>query len=141
MILLPWLGWKHFSNTQIISAIAPGGSSSVGVPVVVSRKSLFSIQLGDFFSETAETLIGITSADDAIVAFPALEKSEQALDDLTAMLSRASSSEIVVAKDAVQSGINKLQPIVDRLQSDPSIWGVLWPALNPILLKLQRLAG
>ena len=141
LILLPWLGWKHISNTQIVSAIAPGGTSSVGASAVVSRKSLFSIQLGEFFSETAETLIGITSADDAIVAFPALEKSEQALDELTAILSRASSSEIVVARDAVQSGINKLQPIVHRLQSDPGIWGVLWPALNPILLKLQRLAG
>ena len=93
--------------------------------------------IGDFFGSTTETLEGITDADSATAALPKLEEASGAMDGLSGMLEGGGDA----AKTALSDGMGKLGPVVEKLQGNEGIWGVLEPVVGPMMETLKGLGG
>jgi len=98
-------------------------------------------QIGGLFGSTTETLSGITDADSATAALPDLEAANEKLGGLSEMLSGADDSAKSAAAGAVESGMGTLGPVVEKLQGDSGIWGVLEPVVGPMMETLKGLGG
>lgn len=97
-------------------------------------------ELYNFFAETNQTLTFITDSDSAIVALPQLENAMQYLTDIESKLRSGGNGSHSGLSNLVSAGLRGLKPKIIRLQSDSSIWTILYPVLEPIQRKLESLS-
>ena len=133
LAVLAWFGFKQLGNKEAM--VDPG------TEVASEASGAVSGQFGDFFGSTTETLNGVTDAESATAALPALESANESLGGLSEMLSGADDAGKAAATDAIKSGMDGLGPVVEKLQGDSGIWGVLEPVLGPMMETLKGLAG
>jgi uncharacterized phage infection (PIP) family protein YhgE len=95
----------------------------------------------DLFGSASETLSGITDVESAKAALPKLEEASGTLDGLTGMLSGAGDDAKSAVATAAEKGMGALTPILEKLQSNESIWAVIGPVIEPLLEKLKALLG
>ena len=93
------------------------------------------------FGSASETLSGITDVESAKAALPKLEEASGTLDGLTGMLSGAGDDAKSAVATAAEKGMGALTPILEKLQSNESIWAVIGPVIEPLLEKLKALLG
>ena len=132
LAVLAWFGFKQLGNKEAM--VDPGAAVS-------ETAGDISGQFGDFFGSTTETLSGVTDAESATAALPALETAQESLGGLTGLLDGAGDSGKAAASDAIKSGMDGLGPVVEKLQGDSGIWGVLEPVVGPMMETLKGLGG
>jgi len=94
-------------------------------------------KFGDFFGSATESLEGITDADSATAALPDLEKAGESLGGLASMVSDGGDEAKSAVSGALTEGMGKLGPVVEKLQGDSGIWGVLEPVVGPMMETLK----
>ena len=57
------------------------------------------------------------------------------------MLSGADDGAKSAVAEAAEKGMGALTPVLEKLQSNESIWGVIGPVVEPMLEKLKALIG
>ena len=97
--------------------------------------------MGSLFGSATETLSGITDVDSATAALPKLEEAGGAIDGLTGLLSGADDGAKAGIASAVEKGMGGLTPVIEKLQGNESIWGVIGPVVEPMMEKLKGLGG
>ena len=132
LAVLAWFGFKQLGNKEAM--VDPGAAVSETAGDIGG-------QIGDFFGSTTETLSGVTDAESATAALPALETAQESLGGLTGLLDGAGDSGKAAASDAIKSGMDGLGPVVEKLQGDSGIWGVLEPVVGPMMETLKGLGG
>jgi len=95
----------------------------------------------DLFGSTTDTLSGITDADSATAAIPALEEVSGKLGGLNDVMSRLPDAAKGPLQSIVSGGLGSLQPIVEKVMGLPGIGSILEPILGPIMETLGGMAG
>ena len=137
LAVLAWFGFKQLGNKEAM--VDPGAAVSETAGDAATGD--IGGQIGDFFGSTTETLSGVTDAESATAALPALETAQESLGGLTGLLDGAGDSGKAAASDAIKSGMDGLGPVVEKLQGDSGIWGVLEPVVGPMMETLKGLGG
>jgi len=98
-------------------------------------------QLTGLFSSATETLGGITDADSATAALPALGELGENVDSVSGLFGQVpDAARAPLAKSAAE-GMGKLQPIVDKVMDMPGVGSIVSPVLGPIMEKMQEFGG
>ena len=132
---LAWFGFKNLSKDDAMDAGAEATSSAAGAASGAAGE--LSGKFGDFFGSTTEKLEGITDADSATAALPDLEKAGESLSGLGSMVADGGDSAKSAVSGALTDGMGKLGPVVEKLQGDSGIWGVLEPVVGPMMETLK----
>ncbi len=97
--------------------------------------------LDGIFSSTTEALGGITDAESAAAAIPALEEVGGTLGGLNETISSLPDAVKGPIASVVGSGVEGLQPIIDKVTAIPGVGDLITPVIEPIMQMLQGLAG
>ena len=100
----------------------------------------FGDQIGGLFSSATDTLSGVTDADSAKAAIPALGELGTKVDDLSGMMSNLPETAMGPIGDIATKGMGTLQPVVDKVLALPGVGSILSPVVGPIMEKLQGLS-
>ena len=133
LAVLAWFGFKSLSDKDVDVS----GAGTEATEAASAASGELSGKFGDFFGSTAGTLEGITDADSATAALPDLEKASESLGGLTSMVADGGDSAKSAVSGALGEGMDKLGPVVEKLQGDSGIWGVLEPVVGPMMEKLK----
>ena len=133
LAVLAWFGFKSLSDKEVDVS----GAGTEATEAASAASGELSGKFGDFFGSTAGTLEGITDADSATAALPDLEKASESLGGLTSMVADGGDSAKSAVSGALGEGMDKLGPVVEKLQGDSGIWGVLEPVVGPMMEKLK----
>ena len=97
--------------------------------------------LNDVFGSTTETLSGITDADSATAALPALEEVSGKLGGLNDVMARLPDAAKGPLQSVVSGGLGSLQPVIDKVMGLPGIGPILEPVVGPMVEMLGGMAG
>jgi len=128
-----WFGFKSLGDKDVDVSGAGTEVSEAASGAVGELSGKF----GDFFGSATGTLEGITDADSATAALPDLEKASESLGGLTSMVSDGGDAAKSAVSGALGDGMDKLGPVVEKLQGDSGIWGVLEPVVGPMMETLK----
>jgi len=93
------------------------------------------------FNQASETLGGVTDADSATAALPALEELGGQVSGLPDMFDKVPEAARGPLQGIVGEGLGSLQPIVEKVMAIPGVGGVIGPVLEPMLETLGGLGG
>lgn len=93
------------------------------------------------FGNATEALGGITDADSATAAIPALEGVGSKLTEVTGMFDKVPEAARGPLSAIAGDGLGKLQPIIDKVLALPGVGSILEPIIGPIVEALQGMAG
>ena len=169
VVVLGWLGMKYFGNqaedavdaakgaAETATSTATDAAQSVaGAAGGLSAEALekakaampdgvnfdeLSGNLNDVFGSTTETLSGITDADSATAAIPALEEVTGKLGGLNDVMARLPDAAKGPLQSIVSGGLGSLQPIIDKVMGLPGIGPILEPIVGPMMEMLGGMAG
>ena len=97
--------------------------------------------LNDVFGSTTETLSGITDAESATAALPALEEVSGKLGGLNDVMARLPDAAKGPLQSVVSGGLGSLQPVIDKVMGLPGIGPILEPVVGPMVEMLGGMAG
>ncbi len=97
--------------------------------------------LNDVFGSTTETLSGITDAESATAAIPALEDVSGKLGGLNDVMTRLPDAAKGPLQSIVSGGLGSLQPVIDKVMGLPGIGPILEPVVGPMVEMLSGMAG
>ena len=97
--------------------------------------------LNDVFGSTTETLSGITDAESATAALPALEEVSGKLGGLNDVMARLPVAAKGPLQSVVSGGLGSLQPVIDKVMGLPGIGPILEPVVGPMVEMLGGMAG
>ncbi len=97
--------------------------------------------INDVFGSATDTFSGITDADSATAAIPALEEVSGKLGGLNDVMTRLPDAAKGPLQSIVSGGMGSLQPIVDKVMGLPGIGPILEPIVGPLLETLGGMAG
>jgi len=101
--------------------------------------------LGDnltgMFGEATETLGGITDADSATAALPALEGMGSKVTELSGMMDKVPEAARGPLNSIVGGGVDKLQPLVEKVSAIPGVGSIISPIIGPIMETLSGMGG
>ena len=133
LAVLAWFGFKSLSDKDVDVS----GAGTEATEAASAASGELSGKFGDFFGSTAGTLEGITDADSATAALPDLEKASESLGGLSSMVADGGDTAKSAVSGALGEGMDKLGPVVEKLQGDSGIWGVLEPVVGPMMETLK----
>ena len=136
LAVLAWFGFKSLSNKDV-DVSGAGTEATEAAGAASGAVGELSGKFGDFFGSTTSTLEGITDADSATAALPDLEKAGESLGGLSTMVADGGDGAKSAVSGALTEGMDKLGPVVEKLQGDSGIWGVLEPVVGPMMETLK----
>lgn len=98
-------------------------------------------QVSGLFSGAADTLSGITDADSATAALPAIGELGTKVDSVTELFQKVPESARGPISDITQKGMGALEPIFNKTMQIPGVGDVIGGSLGPIMEKLQELGS
>ncbi len=98
-------------------------------------------QVSGLFSGATDTLSGITDADSATAALPAIGELGTKVDSVTELFQKVPESARGPISDITQKGMGALEPIFNKTMQIPGVGDVIGGSLGPIMEKLQELGG
>ncbi len=98
-------------------------------------------QVSGLFSGATETLSGITDADSATAALPAIGELGSKVDSVSELFQKVPESARGPISDITQKGMGALEPIFNKTMEIPGVGDVIGGSLGPIMEKLQELGG
>jgi len=109
-----------------------GNVPSIGVDGVTD-------QVGGIFGGATDAISGITDADSATAALPALEGISGQVDGLSGMMDKLPEAGRGQVSGLIGDNVGKLQPLIDKASEIPGVGGILGPVAGPLMEKLQGL--
>ena len=135
IVAIALLAWKFIS-----------GNKAPEVPDVSANMP--SVQVGDIdvggevdgiFSGATDAVSGITDADSATAAIPALEGITGKVDGLSGMMDKIPEGSRGSVTDMIGGKMGGLQEAVDKASELPGVGAILGPVAGPLMEKLQGL--
>lgn len=97
--------------------------------------------LDGVFESTTSALSGITDVDSAKAAIPSLEEASDKLGGLSDVVTRLPDAAKGPVGSIVSSGLETLQPMIDKVSELPGVGDLLEPIITPMLETLNGLGG
>lgn len=97
--------------------------------------------LTGMFGSATEALGGITDAESATAALPALEGVGSQLSEVSGMMDKVPEAARGPLNSILGGGIEKLQPLVEKVSAIPGVGSIIEPVIGPIMETLSGLAG
>ena len=97
-------------------------------------------ELTGVVDRTSAALSGITDAASAEAALPALNAARTKLDDLTPTVEQLPADAKATLASAVTGMLPELRTLVDKVNGIEGVGGVVKPAVEPIMAKLDAWA-
>ena len=94
-------------------------------------------QVSGLFTSATDTLSGITDADSATAALPALGELGTKVDSVSGMLDKLPEAARGPIASIVSGGMGSLQPIIDKVSALPGVGDIITPVIGPIMEKLS----
>ena len=154
LVALAWLAMKFLGGGGIEDAAksatdaAAGATEAVTSTVTDAADGMEMPDVGGIgesltgvFGSATDTLSGITDADSATAAIPALEDVSSKLTDLGGMFDKVPEAARGPLNTIVNNGLGALQPIIDKVLALPGVGSILEPIVTPMLEALQGMAG
>ena len=111
-----------------LAGVVAGGGDVVG-------------QLKGLFNTAQTSLGGITDAESAEAALPALTDFSGKLDGITSMADKLPEAAKPMFNSVVQGGLGQMQPMLDKVMAIPGVGSVLGGVIEPLKEKLAGLSG
>jgi len=137
--LLGWFAMKFMGKDAAVDT--DGGSTATETTAAVNDASAVGDQLTGFFSDTTESLNGISDVDSANAAVPTLTSLGENLDGIGGSIDGVPEAARGPLTKIISDGSGSLGPIADKLYAIPGVEGIIKPVLGPMMEKLQALGG
>ena len=96
-------------------------------------------QVGGIFGGATDAISGITDADSATAAVPALEGISGQVDGLSGMMDKLPEAGRGQVSGLIGDNVGKLQPLIDKASEIPGVGAIIGPVAGPLMEKLQGL--
>ncbi len=110
---------------------------SVEVPSVDVGGLNVGDEIGGIFGGATDAISGITDADSATAAVPALEEVTGKVDGLSGIWDKIPEDNRGALSGLVGSNMDKLTPMLDKANEIPGVSDILGPVTGPLLEKLK----
>ena len=94
-------------------------------------------QVSDMFGKVTTTLGGVKDADTATAALPELGKLTEGFGGMTDMFGKMPDAAKSAVSGVFKTSIEQLKPILDKVLAIPGVEGVLKPAIDALMSKLD----
>jgi len=94
-------------------------------------------QVAEMFGTATKTLSGVTDADSATAALPALGKLTEGFGGMTEMFGKMPDAAKGAVSGVFQTSIGQLKPIIDKIMAIPGVEAILKPAIDALMSKLE----
>lgn len=141
LLVLGWLAMQFLggNKTDDITALTPEALQE-SMPEGVDFDTVTS-DLNGVFSSTTDSLNGITDADSAVAALPAIEEATGKLGGLNDVISGLPDIAKGPVASIVQNGLAALQPLVEKVSAIPGVGDIITPVIQPVMEMLEGLAS
>lgn len=93
------------------------------------------------FGSATDALSGITDAESAQAALPAIEEANGKLSGLVDVATRLPDAAKGPIAGLVESGMSSLQPVIDKVTAIPGVGEIVQPAVDKMVDMLKGLTG
>ncbi|MEE9319214.1 MAG: DUF937 domain-containing protein [Granulosicoccus sp.] len=152
--VLGWLGMKFLGGgaedaTNAVGTATEAASDAASSAADAATEALpdgvdidaIKGQLDGVFGSTTDALSGITDADTATAAIPALEEATSKLGGVNDLFARLPDAAKGPVSSIVSGGMATLQPILDKVIALPGVGSVVEPVVKPLMDLLKGMAG
>jgi len=152
--VLGWLGMKFLGGsaedaTNAVGSATEAASDAASSAADAATEALpdgvdmdaIKGQLDGVFGSTTDALSGITDADSATAAIPALEEATSKLGGVNDLVARLPDAAKGPVSSIVSGGMSTLQPILDKVTALPGVGSILEPVIKPLMDLLKGMAG
>ena len=110
---------------------------SANIPAVEIGDVNVGDEIGSIFSGATSAVSGITDADSATAAVPALEDVSGKVDGLAGMWDKIPEAGRGPMSGLIGDNVGKLQPLIEKANELPGVGAIIGPVVGPLMEKLQ----
>jgi len=140
LIAIALLAWKFLTgNKDMDMPNVDANAPKMEMPSVDVGGVNVGDEIGSIFSGATSAVSGITDADSATAAVPALEEVSGKVDGLSGIWDKIPGDNKGAMSSIIGDNVGKLQPMIDKASEIPGVGAILGPVAGPLMEKLQGL--
>ena len=143
LLLLGWLGLKFFGGDAEETLTDAASNTETAATAVAGDIDVGAVggEVTGFFDSATETFSGITDEASATSSIGKLEELSGSLGGLNDKFSQIPEAARGPVSDIVNTGMENLTPIIEKVQGIPGVGGVIGPVVEPMLEMLKGMGG
>ena len=147
LVLAGWLAMKFLGgDADVADKAADAATGAVATATEAVADGLPDVDavgkdLTGLFSSATDALSGVTDADSATAAVPALNEVGTKLSGLTGMIDKIPEAARGPLSGIVSTGLAALEPIIEKVTAIPGVGSIIEPIVGPLLETLRGMAG